>query len=72
MVRGHMVFCEIISVVETAFFPINDKLALADTITNPIKLHVDGLGSLLFDDVIGNAGGGAVVCLDWGGRLGVA
>jgi hypothetical protein len=73
MVRHRMVFCEIISVVETAFFPINNKLALANTITNSIKLHVDGFGLFLFDGVIGNAKGSTVVCsLDWGGGLVVA
>jgi hypothetical protein len=53
-------------------FPTNDKLALANMITNPIKAHVDDFGSFLFDSVIGNAGGGAVVGLDGGGGLGVA
>jgi hypothetical protein len=73
MVRRRMVLREIISTVETAFFPINNKLALANTITNSIKWHVNGFGSFLFDGVIGNAGGGAVVrSLDWGGRLAVA
>jgi hypothetical protein len=72
MVRGQMVFREIIRAVETAFFPTNYKLALADTIANPVKVHVNGLGSFLFDSVVGNAGGGAVVSLDGGGGLGVA
>ena len=72
MVRGRMVFREIIRAVETAFFPTNDKLALVDMITNPIKAHLDGFGSFLFDSVVGNAGGGAVVGLDGGGGLGVA
>jgi hypothetical protein len=67
-----MVFCKVIRVVETAFFPTNDKLALANMIMNPIKVHVDGFGSFLFDSIICNARGGAVVSLDGGGGLGVA
>jgi hypothetical protein len=72
MVHGGMVFCKIIHAVETAFFPKDNILALANMITNPLKAHVGGFGSFLFDSVIGNAGGGAVVSLDWGGGLGVA
>jgi hypothetical protein len=67
-----MVFHKIIRAVVTAFFPTNDRLALVNMITNPIKAHVDGFGLFLFDSVIGNAGGSAVVGLDGGGGLGVA
>jgi hypothetical protein len=67
-----MVFRELIHAIETAFFPTNYKLALADMITNPVKAHVRGFGLFLFDSVIGNAGGGTVVSLDGGGGLGVA
>jgi hypothetical protein len=67
-----MVFREIIRAGETAFFPTNYKLALADTVANPVKAHVNGLGSFLLDSVVGDAGGSAVVSLDWGGGLGVA
>jgi hypothetical protein len=42
-----MVFGEIIHAVVTAFFPTNYKLALADTVANPVKAHVDGFGSFL-------------------------
>ena len=72
MVRGGMVFREIIRAVVTAFFPTDYKLALADTVADPVKAHVNGLGSFLLDSVVGDAGGGAVVGLDWGGGLGVA
>jgi hypothetical protein len=67
-----MVFREIVRAVVTAFFPTNYKLALADTVADPAKAHVNGFGSFLFDSVIGDTGGGAVVRLDWGGGLGVA
>ena len=56
---------EIISFVETTAFPVVDvKLALSDTVSNPVKAQVDSFGSFLFDGVIGDAGSGAVVCLD--------
>jgi hypothetical protein len=56
MVCGHMVFREIISAVETAFFPINNKLALADRIANLIKVHVNGFGALLQEHTHGGQG----------------
>jgi hypothetical protein len=67
-----MVFREVIGAVVAVFFPTNHKLALADTVADPVKAHVNGFGSFLFDSVIGNTGGGAVVGLDWGGGLGVS
>jgi hypothetical protein len=67
-----MMFGKIISLVENALFPADNKLALANAISNPTETHVDGFGSLLFDTVVGNARSSAVVCLDWGRWLGVA
>ena len=67
-----MVFGEVVSLVEAAFFPVDVELTLADAVADPIKPHVDGLGALLFDGVIGDAGGGAVVSLDRRRWLGMA
>jgi len=39
------------------------KLSLSYAITDPIKMHVNGFGAFLFDSVIGDATGHAVVCL---------
>jgi hypothetical protein len=39
------------------------KLFLADTIAYPVKMHVDGFGAFLLDNVVSNASGGAVVTL---------
>jgi len=58
-----MVFGEVIGMVGAAGVPKNVELALADPVTNPIKLHVDGFGPLLFHGVIGNSAGSAVVGL---------
>ena len=64
-----MVFCKIISTIEAAFLPVDMKLALADAIADPIEAHVDCLRSFLFDGVIGDAAGSAIVSLEWCGQL---
>ena len=64
-------FGEIVSLVEASFFPIDVELALAYTVTDPVEAHVNCLGSFLFDGVIGDAGGSAVVSLDGSRWLGV-
>ena len=46
MMRGGMMFGEIISLVETSFFPHDMKLALSNTISDPIKSHVNGFGTV--------------------------
>lgn len=61
-ILGHRVmFREIVSFVETAAFPIDIKLALADAITNPIKVHVNSLGALLLDGGVCDARSSTVV-----------
>ena len=47
------------------FVPACKKLlALADAVTNPTEMSVDGFGTLLFDTVLGNTSCRAVVSLD--------
>ena len=72
MVAGGMMLGEVISLVVASRLPIDVKLALPDAIADPVKPHVDCLGTLLFDGVIGNAGSGTVVGLDGCGWLWVA
>ena len=60
---------EIVGVIVPARFPVNVELTLADVIADPIKTHVDGLGSFFFFFFIGNADSSAVVCLDGHQRL---
>jgi len=43
--------------------PENVELALACVVTNPIKMHVDGLGEFLLDCVIDDATCSAVISL---------
>ena len=51
-----------------ARLPVDEELTLACAIAYPIKAHVDRFRSCLFDRVVGEAVGGRVVYLDWGGR----
>jgi len=69
MRRGE-VLAVVVSLVELAFAPENVKLALADSIADPIVAHVDGLGAFLFDSVVRDADGSAVVGGDGSGWLG--
>ncbi len=72
MMRFWVVLGEVIGFVGSTQSPKDVILALVDTITDPIELHVNGLGPFLFDVVIGNAGGSGVVSLNRGGRLGMS
>jgi hypothetical protein len=69
MMGGWMMLGEVVSSVRAAFSPIDEKLSLSDAVSYPIKTHVHGFGPFLFDAVVGNAGGSAVVSLDRSGRL---
>ena len=69
MMRRCMVFGEIVSQVDATTTPINEKLTLTNAIANPIKTHVDGFGAALFDGVVGEVTGGAVICLNGCGGL---
>jgi hypothetical protein len=72
MMRRLMMFGEVIGTIGLTFAPIDFELALANSITDPTVAYVNDFGSFLFDSVIGDTGGGAVVGLDWGGGLGVS
>ena len=71
MSRGVM-FCEIIGKVQLAGCPEYGVLVLVNAILKPIEAHVNGFGSALFDSVAENALSALIVCLNGGGRLGVA
>ena len=63
---------KIVSLVQGAFFPVDMKLALSYTITNPVEAHVHCLGTSLFDSIISNTACCAVVSDNGGGWLGMA
>ena len=64
-------FGMIISQILGSRSPVNDKLALLGPILDPIKTHVNGLGSFLFYGAIGKYDSKSVVNLHWSGRLGI-
>ena len=63
MMFGRMVFGKIIGAVCVAGAPEDVELPLTRAVTNPIKSHVNGFRSLLFDSVIDDAACSAVVRL---------
>ncbi len=54
-----------------ARMPENVELSLPGVVTNPIKVHINGLGAFLFDHVIDDATCCTVICLEQGCWLGV-
>lgn len=72
MMGRRMVLREVVGQVVGAFLPVDAEVALADSVADPIKAHVYGFGSTLFDFVVDDAFGNGIVSLDWSGRLGVA
>jgi hypothetical protein len=67
-----MMFGEVIGEITFTFSPIYMIMSLADAVPNPIKVHIHGFGLALFDCVVGDAGGSAVVGDQWGGWLWMA
>jgi len=63
MMCGRMVLGKIIGMIGVARVPENVELALACAVTNPIKMHVNGLGEFLLDCVIDDAICSAVIGL---------
>ena len=72
MVRGRVVFGVIVGKILGAFAPVDEEMALADTIAYPIEAHIHGFGASLFDCVVANAGGACIVGLDGSGWLWVS
>ena len=69
MMCGRMMLGEIIRSVGSAPPPIYYELSLTDTVTDPIKSHVDCFGTALLDSVCCESDGGAVVGDNWCGGL---
>ena len=69
VVGGRVVLGEVVTFVVLARLPKNVKLALSDTIMDPVKAHVNGLGPFLFHCVIYDSFSTGIVSLDGSGRL---
>ena len=72
MMARRMMFGEVIREVGRAFLPIDMKLALGDSVLDPIKSHVDCLGSTLLDGFVGESFSEGIVRLYRGCRLGMS
>ena len=45
-------FCVIIFQIGYAWLPVDEELAAAGAVADPVEPHVNGFGALLFDGVI--------------------
>jgi len=72
VVGGGVVLRKVVGSIGDAGSPEDVELALVGPVAEPIESHVDRFGASLFDSVIGNTAGGAVVSLDWCGGLGMS
>ena len=45
-------FCLIVGQIGYAWFSVDEELAAAGTVADPVEVHVNGFGALLFDGVI--------------------
>jgi len=66
MMRIWVVFGEVIGWIGFSWVPEDVVVVLSHSVLYPIEPHVNRLGLLLLDVVIGNACGHGVVCLDGG------
>jgi hypothetical protein len=64
-----IVLGEVIGEIIFTGMPMNNELALLDSIAYPIEAHVDCFGPALFDCFVGNASGTCIFGLDWCGCL---
>ena len=71
MMGSGMMFSEIIGMIQTTFFPVNKKLALANLIAYPVMMHIHSFGAFLSDCIIGNAAGSAIIGDNTGNGLGM-
>ena len=67
-----MVLAGVVGTIVLARFPINMKLALLNTVLDPVESHVNGLRAALFDAIGSQAITGAVVSFNRGGGLGMS
>lgn len=72
MMGRRVVLREVVSTVAFAGAPVDNELALADAVTDPIEAHIHCFGAFLFDSVINNTSSSAVVSLNGCGRLRMA
>lgn len=67
-----MEFSDIVSIVTVFWAPVDEELVLANPVLDPVEEHVDDIGGLVLDAVVGKSNRSGVVNLDGGWWLGVA
>ena len=63
--------CKVICQISVTGPPVHFELFLSDSVLDPVKSHVHGLGAVLFDLLVGESCQSSVVNLDWSRRLGM-
>ena len=53
-----VMLCVIVGNIGYAGLPVDEELAAAGTVADPVETYVNGFGALLFDGVIGKSDGG--------------
>ena len=71
MMFGRVVFGPVVSGVGLPRLPVDAKLLLALSISEPMKTHVHGFSLFCLDSTIDDSIGHGVVGLEWCGRLSV-
>ena len=72
MVGSRMGFGVVVSHVFLSGVPSYVELVAGDLVGNPEVAHFHGTGTLALNGVVGNAGSGGIVAVDWCRRLWVA
>ena len=67
-----VMFCVIVGQIGYSGLPVDEELAAAGAVADPVEAHVDGFGALLFDGVICKSNTGWVFYLHGCGQLGLA
>ena len=47
-----VMFCVIVGQIGYAWLPVDEELATAGAVADPVETHVDGFGALMFDGVV--------------------
>ena len=71
MMGGPEMLGEVVAEIFTSWLPVDQDMALFDTVSNPLESHVYCLGTFLLDCVIRNSGSTLVVCLNGCRELGM-
>jgi hypothetical protein len=69
MMGWGMVLGKVVGEIVFTGTPVNDELALLDSVADLVKAHVYGFGATLFDRFIGDTSGACIVGLDGCGSL---